>query len=391
MVLVVACVSAVVIFAAVSADGRTMPAPRLHKHTANVSPWPTADEDEEYHQRWFRTMFRCNKDCFDRIEAMITAHWDPRLIPAQNSKFKIHDRVAVALHYLTHKCTMFEAAAMFGMSKRVVCKYIWEVVDILNSIVDEWVYFPKRRDDIEWDEIMSNFEKTAKFPGVCGAMDGTLIEVERPADFEGFYCRKGFPGFNVLAIVDHRKKFRYFVIKPGSMNDQGVLNSSSLQLNMDSLLPPNGHFIADAGFKLTTKVLVPYSIKNGMARDEQKYNYYHSATRMTVEMAFGLLKNRFQRLRAPLNQKSVDHSAQLLVACMVLHNIFVSWNDEPVAAADASAPAVIAPAVIVPDPVEADVGTGGSAIQIFKRLAKAKRDNLKVHICRKNSTDPAVI
>ena len=42
--------------------------------------------------------------------------------------------------------------------------------------------------------ISEGFEKIKGFPNVVGAIDGCLIEVERPKNFKGWYCHS-FEGF----------------------------------------------------------------------------------------------------------------------------------------------------------------------------------------------------
>ena len=47
---------------------------------------------------------------------------------------------------------------------------------------------------------------------------------------------------------------------------------------------------------------------------------------MTVERAFGQMKERFRILKKELNQKTVFHSAQIVRFCVVLHNIFIEFG-----------------------------------------------------------------
>jgi hypothetical protein len=64
------------------------------------------------------------------------------------------------------------------------------------------------------------------FTLVPKGIDGTLIRVPRFAEHEGWYCRKGFPDFDLLLVVDHLKRARACSLRTGSNNDQGVLNRS---------------------------------------------------------------------------------------------------------------------------------------------------------------------
>ncbi|KAF4148976.1 hypothetical protein GN958_ATG01740 [Phytophthora infestans] len=43
--------------------------------------------------------------------------------------------------------------------------------------------------ECEWKEVMKGFAAVKGFPFVCGAVDGSLFEIERPAEYEGWYCK----------------------------------------------------------------------------------------------------------------------------------------------------------------------------------------------------------
>lgn len=45
---------------------------------------------------------------------------------------------------------------------------------------------PNNLDD--WAEVAKGFESLRGYPDVAGAIDGTLIEVERPQYHEGYSC-----------------------------------------------------------------------------------------------------------------------------------------------------------------------------------------------------------
>jgi hypothetical protein len=57
-----------------------------------------------------------------------------------------------------------------------------------------------------------------------------------------------------------------------------------------------------------------------MCQEEKDYNYLHSSTRITVEMAFGRLKNRFRIFKTPLNQQTPEKMSEIIGASFVLHN-----------------------------------------------------------------------
>ncbi|DAZ96029.1 TPA: hypothetical protein N0F65_000024, partial [Lagenidium giganteum] len=101
----------------------------------------------------------------------------------------------------------------------------------------------------EWQAILEGFEDIAGVPYVCGAIDCTLINVPRFADWEGWYCREGFPAFNVQAVVDHNKRFMAYSIRPGSSNDKAVFNMSSFGQHVHKQIPKGCFFVGDAGYQ----------------------------------------------------------------------------------------------------------------------------------------------
>ena len=64
------------------------------------------------------------------------------------------------------------------------------------------------------------------FPHAYLAVDGTLIEIERPHNYKDWYCRKGYPAFNAQVVVDHTMQIRDFDIKPGSASDKQIFANS---------------------------------------------------------------------------------------------------------------------------------------------------------------------
>ena len=74
----------------------------------------------------------------------------------------------------------------------------------------------------EWNDVAAGFENIQGMRCVAGAIDGTLIRKVRLRAFWGWYCRKGFTAYNVMAIVDSNQRFLAFSIRPGSSNDQSV-------------------------------------------------------------------------------------------------------------------------------------------------------------------------
>ena len=186
-------------------------------------------------------------------------------------------------------------------------------------------------------------ERVCRFPDAVLAIDGSLIQIERPMDYEGWYCRKGYPAINVQCVVDYKRRFPSFAMRPGAENDKGVYSRSEFGNTIRRLLPPNKVILADAGYQLFAHCLTPYEVHDGMTAEEKNYNRLHSCTRIVVENAFGVLKNRFRRFKTPLNQKgnlgngwrpgrqtktASSQVARVIRACLTMHNVFIHLSDD---------------------------------------------------------------
>ena len=68
----------------------------------------------------------------------------------------------------------------------------------------------------------------------------------------------GFPAYNMQAIVDADKRFRNFSIRPGSFNDQMVLNYSKFGRKVNDVLPLGKILLGDSGYKIRSWIMVPY-------------------------------------------------------------------------------------------------------------------------------------
>ncbi|CAK4272681.1 unnamed protein product, partial [Aphanomyces euteiches] len=66
-----------------------------------------------------------------------------------------------------------------------------------------------------WQEATEKFESIRGFPDVAGAIDGSLFEIERPYEYEGWICRKGWAAINMQATVDRDGRFMEYSLRAG--------------------------------------------------------------------------------------------------------------------------------------------------------------------------------
>jgi hypothetical protein len=218
-----------------------------------------------------------------------------------------------------------------------------------------------------WHSISAGFESVAGLPNVFGAVDGCLIMVRRFHHHEGWYCRKGFPAFNMMALVDHNKRFMAYSLRPGSQNDRMAFQNSIC--GRERVIPPGGFILADAGYTLLSHVMTPFPIVPNMDDSESHYNLLHSRTRIVVEQAFGLWKNKFRIFKKPLEFQRPQTMASIVEATLVLHNWIIDFD-----------PAEIQPVAREWMHLRGDVVLPREKYTIDSDLAKKNREHLKNYL-----------
>ena len=132
---------------------------------------------------------------------------------------------------------------------------------------------------------------------------------------------------------------------------------------------PNGQFLlGDAAYPLLNKLLTPFKDNGRLTREQTYYNYCHSATRMCIERAFGLLKGRFRRLKM-IDVESVERATKLIAAACILHNISLLSEES------------VANEVFIREGDEEEVNDFVS-IQFVSSGAKHKRDSIMNGLCQ---------
>jgi hypothetical protein len=91
----------------------------------------------------------------------------------------------------------------------------------------------------------------------------------------------------------------------------------------------NGEYLlADAGYALSPKVVVPYRSPVG---EELEFNRKISPARIIIEHVMGLLKGRWSSLRGLRvkihKPEDVERANRWIVAILVLHNIVMKFKD----------------------------------------------------------------
>eukprot|EP00644_Phytophthora_capsici_P015982 jgi/Phyca11/122795/e_gw1.49.217.1 len=280
------------------------------------------------YDEWFRLNLRCGQDSFVRLCDVLRRELHEFELDRFVKDHSFEEKVACLLYFLGSQGGYRETTSAFAISKSWAIDVVGVFLRVLRRSLRKFVRFPRRPE--HWTEIENAFKAKGGIPGVVGAIDGSLVEINRPDDFEGYYCRKMFPALNVQAVVSAKLRFMSVEVRPGSWSDQKTWRASVLGKHSERYLPAGAHFLGDAGYAICPAIMTPYLENDGagLTRKQLRYNYLHSRTRMAVECAFGLWKGRFRIVNCCLNTKTVEKAVDIIAATMVLHNILLDIKDD---------------------------------------------------------------
>jgi hypothetical protein len=160
------------------------------------------------------------------------------------------------------------------------------------------IMFPE---EIRWPDrnatvIPIKFLGLAGFPRVGGCVDGSLIPIDAPKDFEAQYVdRHGNHSINGVFVCGPRMELYYVSARwPGSIHDSRVLRNSSLYHSCSEgwIQFPGGVILGDSGYSLLDWLMTPV-VRPGPQLGVKRYLRRHISTRRLVENSLGVLKEKF--------------------------------------------------------------------------------------------------
>ena len=242
--------------------------------------------------------------------------------------------MAVGIRYFSGgKC--LDLKNVYGLSLPSVYRSRDMFIDAVNSCPDliDRIKLPQTLDEMH--DVASGFENLSTsqlIRGCIGCVDGFLATTTRPhmkdcnnnpgAFLSGHY---NVYGLNVQAVCDCQSRFIFFgIVAPGKCGDQVAFERSPL-LDYVRNLPPGYYMIGDAAYLVGESLLTPFTGGHRSDRTKDAYNFFLSQCRIRIEMAFGLLTNKWRVLREPL-QTCLSRSSDIVMACARLHNYCIDMD-----------------------------------------------------------------
>ncbi|XP_011690000.1 PREDICTED: uncharacterized protein LOC105451331 [Wasmannia auropunctata] len=283
---------------------------------------------------WLAT-FRMSKETFITLCDIIRGDLEPKpLFLKSREPLSVEKQVAIAIYKLASCAEYRIVGDVMGVHKSTVRKCLFRVTRAINDIMTKNIIFMPSEDEAKF--ISLQFEKKTFIPQLFGCIDGTHIPITPPHEgYRDFVNRKGWPSYNVMAVVDHNGRFRNIVIKhSGSVNDAVVFKESSIYKNAQTIIPQTSKVIdgMDIPYMIVgdpTYPMLPWLIKDysgTLSAEEESFNVYLNSARVSVEMAFGRLKARWRILCKKMDC-AYTFSPQIILACCTLHNFVESHKE----------------------------------------------------------------
>ncbi|WVZ95697.1 hypothetical protein U9M48_041429 [Paspalum notatum var. saurae] len=219
----------------------------------------------------------------------------------------IEEQVAMFLHVVGHNQRFMVVSMSFRRSIETISRYFQEVLYAIGELRSEMIVAPATSDCI-------------------GAIDGTHVPARVPAKMQPAFI--GRKHTECSSAVDFDLGFTYVLAgREGSAHDALIL-ADALERDDGLRVPPGKFYLVDAGYAVRPGFLPPYratryhlrEFGSNRPRDQKElFNLRHSSLRVTVERAFGALKNRFKILyNRPFHPYKTQ--VKLVLACCILHN-----------------------------------------------------------------------
>eukprot|EP00079_Xenopus_tropicalis_P009799 XP_002934124.1 PREDICTED: putative nuclease HARBI1 [Xenopus tropicalis] len=242
--------------------------------------------------------------------------------PTQRSRaISPETQIMAALGFYTSGSFQTRMGDTIGISQASMSRCVTNVTEALVERASQFISFP--RDERSVQRLKDEFYNLAGVPGVLGVVDCTQVNIKAPNSEDLSYVnRRGLHSLNCLLVCDARGSLLWAeTSRLGSMQDNAVLHQSELYSLFETKMHKQGWLLADNAFILRPWLMTPVQLPESPS--DYRYNMAHTATHSVMERTQRSLRLRFRCLdgsRATL-QYSPEKSAQIVLACCILHNI----------------------------------------------------------------------
>jgi hypothetical protein len=132
--------------------------------------------------QWFKLNLRCSQRTFELLCKLL----EPHFAPTNYHRYNFATRVACTLYHLRG---LPRDSGGFGGLQGVMYQGGEPNAARTLSLEHRYVKMPMQSE--EWEQMEEGFRSINDFSWCGGAVDGTLVEIQRPHNCDGRYNRKG--------------------------------------------------------------------------------------------------------------------------------------------------------------------------------------------------------
>ena len=120
-----------------------------------------------------------------------------------------------------------------------------------------------------------------------------------------------------------------FLYSLGRMHDARVFRNSTLYMTgRMKTRAGQFHLIEDAAYPCLPWLMTPFKDFGNLTVQQNVYNTEQSVRRQTVERTFGMLKQRFRRIKLGVDMRDIGEINKLILACCILHNLCIIGDSD---------------------------------------------------------------
>jgi len=278
----------------------------------------------------FHRHMRMQREDFDQLLELLTERLSCETLRTSGATVIPPEiRLYCAIRWLAGG-SYLDIKANAGISKSSFYRIVWSTIDAINSCEELALKFPQSLE--ECTECAEDFRYVSFGDAITNCVsvaDGYAVSIETPpADVVG-NVRSFFSGHkqkncvNVQAACDAFCRFQYIAVAgPGSLNDRDALVQCELGALVDRL-PLNYVTIFDAAYLCSVHGIPLYF---GVDKENpfcDNFNFFASQLRIRIEMAFGLMYQKWGVLWKPM-RVNIENVRCVVQAIGRLHNFVIN-------------------------------------------------------------------
>ena len=217
-----------------------------------------------------------------------------------------------------------------GISIPSFYRIVRKTIHAINSVDELAISFPKTFQECKVAAAgFENISFQSAIANCIGAIDGYLVAIDTPSQSDVGNVRSYFSGqyqkygINIQAVCDHLCRFIFVAVAaPGSINDRDAIKETPLPYLLRNL-PQGFVVIADAAYEATEYLVSLFYGVHVLDPENNNFNFYGSQCRIRVEMAFGMMSQKWGILKRPMSVKP-SQCTNIVMCIARLHNFTIN-------------------------------------------------------------------